>query len=103
MKNLNTKPLLIALLCSMLFVTSCKKEVDEKENVKSIKQIVVQKTISKEKFKQELLPVIKELYEKDPKKYRILNNIAEKALKEKNQKIFEMQVNDIRNEMKFIK
>lgn len=100
MKIQTSKALLLAIFISF---TSCKKEVNEKENLKSIKQIVVQKTISKEKFQAELLPVIKELYAKDPKKYRILNNIAEKAVKEKNAKIFDVQINDIRNEMKFVK
>lgn len=101
--KLPKKYALFAILSSLLILTSCKKEVDEKQNVKSIKEIVVQKTISKEKFKQELVPKIKELYEKDPVKYRILNHIAEKALKEKNNKIFNMQVSDIRSEMKYIK
>jgi hypothetical protein len=95
--------LIFVSIVSLLLVTSCKKEVNEKQSVKSIKEIVVQKTISKEKFKEELVPKIKELYEKDPKKYRILNNIAEKALSEKNPKIFNMQVSDIRSEMKYIK
>ncbi len=103
MKITNATLLIFVSLFSLLLNTSCKKEVNEKQNVKSIKEIVVQKTISKEKFKQELVPKIKELYAKNPKKYRILNHIAEKALAEKNPKIFNMQVSDIRSEMKYIK
>lgn len=89
-------------ICLSFVLFSCKKEINEKETLTSIKKTVIEKTISKETFKTELLPRVQELYQKDSIKYRILNHIAKKATNEKNTKIFNLQVNDIRQELKFI-
>lgn len=92
----------VLLCCFSLIFFSCKKEVNEKKSLQII-QNVVEKKITKEKFKDEVLPEIKSLYEKDSVKYRILNHIAKKAAAEKNPKIFSMQLNDMKSEMKYVK
>jgi hypothetical protein len=69
----------VLLCCFSLIFVSCKKEVDEKKSLKTIEFVVKQKKVSKENFKEKVLPVINDLYEKDSVKYRILNHIAKKA------------------------
>jgi ribosomal protein L3 len=93
----------VLLCCFSLIFVSCKKEVDEKKSLKTIEFVVKQKKVSKENFKENVLPVINDLYEKDSVKYRILNHIAKKASIEKNPKIFSIQLNDMKSEMEFIK
>jgi hypothetical protein len=99
MKNLK----LLLSLVLVISVISCKKEVSEKDNLKSIKSSVVKKNIEKENFEKEVLPLVQELYEKDSVKYSMLNHIAKKASKEKKKEIFRMNVANLKDELVYYK
>lgn len=99
MKNLK---LLLSIALVISFI-SCKKEVSEKDNLKSIKSSVTKKDIDKEIFEKEVLPKVQELYEKDSVKYSLINHIAKKAQKEKNKEIFKMNVANLKDELKYYK
>lgn len=99
MKNLK---LLLSIALVISFI-SCKKEVSEKENLKTIKSNVAKKDIDKENFEKEVLPLVQELYEKDSVKYSMINHIAKKAQKEKNKEIFKMNVANLKDELKYYK
>ncbi|WP_289057622.1 hypothetical protein [uncultured Flavobacterium sp.] len=99
MKNLKLL-LSIALIISFI---SCKKEVSEKDNLKSIKSSVTKKDIDKENFEKEVLPLVQELYEQDSVKYAMINHIAKKAQKEKNKEIFKMNVANLKDELAYYK
>ncbi|MBZ4037836.1 hypothetical protein K6T82_23970 [Flavobacterium sp. 17A] len=99
MKNLK---LLICFVLVISFV-SCKKEVSEKDNLKTIKSAVAKKNIEKENFEKEVLPLVQELYEKDSVKYSMINHIAKKAQKEKNKDIFRMNVANLKDELAYYK
>jgi len=94
---------LLFCLVLMISVISCKKEVSEKDNLKSIKSSVVKKDIQKENFEKEVLPLIQELYAKDSVKYSMLNHIAKKASKEKNKEIFKLNVANLKDELVYYK
>lgn len=87
----------------LLGLTACKKELSEPEAVQKITSLVSKKNISKQIFTNELLPLVNDLYKKDSIKFRIIHHIALKAQTEKNNEIFELQVKNIKDEMKYIK
>lgn len=95
----NLKLLISFMLLSLFF--SCKKEISESENIKSVKSIVIKHEVDKIKFQDEVFPLIQELYEKDSVKYSMLNHIAKKASKEKNVEIFKLNVANLKEELKF--
>jgi hypothetical protein len=91
-------------LTFILCLTACKKdkkEISEKENLKTIKTIVLKKNIEKSNFNIEVLPLVQELYEKDSVKYSMLNHIAKKAAQEKNKEIFKLNVANLKDELKY--
>ena len=87
------------ILCSL---SACKKELTQKQAVEKITLLASQKKITKQNFTEELLPIVNDLYAKDSIKFRIIHHIALKAQKEKRNDIFEAQVKNIKNEMKYI-
>lgn len=99
MKNLK----LLLSFALIISVMSCKKEFSEKDNLTSIQSSVVKKDIQKENFEKEVLPLVKELYQKDSVKYAMLNHIAIKASKEQNKAVFKMNVNNLKDELSFYK
>lgn len=100
MKNLK----LLLPFAFIFFIVSCKKEkkeISEKENLKIITTTLLKKNIEKENFNKEVLPLVKELYEKDSVKYSMLNHIAKKASKEKNKEIFKLNAANLKDELKY--
>lgn len=97
---MKTLKLLISFMLLSFFI-SCKKEISEKENLKSIKSIVLKHEVQKSQFNQDVYPLIKELYEKDSVKYSMLNHIATKAHKEKNKSIYKINMTNLKDELKF--
>jgi hypothetical protein len=87
----------------LISLTGCKKELSQPEAQAKITSLASQKNFSKETFEKELLPIVNELYEQDSAKYRIIHHIALKAQKEKSKGIFEVQVKNLKAEMKFVK
>lgn len=98
------KKIYVCLTSLFLFsLTACKKELSEPEAVQKITSLVSKKNISKQIFTEELLPMVNDLYKKDSIKFRIIHHIALKAQIEKNNEIFELQIKNIKDEMKYIK
>jgi len=88
-------------LTMVLCFSSCKKEVDQKKNLTEINSLTISKEIDKTVFTNEILPRVKELYEQDSVQYRIINNIAMKAVTEKNKEIYNIQVQNLKDELKY--
>ena len=99
MKNY-TLSLSLLILVSLF---SCKKEVSEPETVAKIKVNVLQKNISTENFNKTIYPLVQELYEKDSVKYKLIHHIAEKAKTQKNDKILKMNLENLKEELKYVK
>lgn len=99
MKNLTIPLSLLLLVC--LF--SCKKEISEPETVAKIKVNVLQKSLDKDNFNKTIFPLVKDLYEKDSIKYKMINHIANKAKTQNDPKIFEMNLNNLKEELKYVK
>lgn len=95
------KKLLILSLIAIFL--SCKEEKTEKKVVEEFKASVTNTKNSKDEFDKEIYPKVKELYAMNKKKYSLINNIAEKAKKQKDKKIFEANLKDLKNELKYIK
>lgn len=98
MKKITTLSLIVLY---SLFI-SCKKEVNQKEVVKSISTSVNSKNCSKKEFDEKIFPLVEELYQQDSVKYRLINHIAQKAKKEKNSSFFVKNVSDLKSELKFV-
>lgn len=99
MKNLTISLSLLLLVC--LF--SCKKEISEPETVAKIKVNVLQKSLDKDNFNKTIFPLVKDLYEKDSVKYKMINHIANKAKTQNDPKIFERNLNNLKEELKYVK
>ena len=93
----------VCLLGCVLLV-SCKKEVNEPETIKNIKTlVVVEKPLSKEIFDKDVFPLVAQLYEQDSVKYKMINHIANKAKLEKNKEIYKMNLDNLKEELKYVK
>lgn len=99
MKNY-TLSLSLLLLVSLF---SCKKEVSEPETVAKIKVNVLQKSISNADFNKNIYPLVQELYEKDSIKYKLIHHIAEKAKSQKDKEILKMNLENLKEELKYVK
>ena len=101
---MKTKMLLMPLLfCLLMLSNSCKREKTEKELIIELKSVLKQKKLPKETFSYSVYPTIKTLHALDPKKYSLINNIAEKAFKENNPQIFDINIKDLKSESQYIK
>lgn len=90
------------VVLSCVFFVGCKKEVNEPENMKNIKSLVlIKKPVSKDVFDKDVFPLISELYAKDSVKYKMINHIANKAKVEKNTEIFNQNVSNLKEELKY--
>ncbi len=94
-------PLLVCFFFGLLFL-SCKKEVDETQNLKEIETLVIQQDLPKEVFAEKVLPLVKELHSVDSSKYQMINHIAEKAQKEKNKSIYKINVENLKEALKYV-
>lgn len=99
MKNY-TLSLSLLLLVSLF---SCKKEVSEPETVAKIKVNVLQKSINNADFNKNIYPLVQELYEKDSIKYKLIHHIAEKAKTQKDKEILKMNLENLKEELKYVK
>ena len=96
-------PLLVCFFSTPLLFLSCKKEVDETQNLKEIETLVIQQDLPKEVFAEKVLPLVKELHSVDSSKYQRINHIAEKAQKEKNKSIYKINVENLKEALKYVK
>lgn len=99
------KKIIRILGITLVFLTfgSCKKEISEPEAIKEINSLVSKKNVSKESFEKDILPVVNDLFEADSVKFRMINHIALKAKKETNKAVFQLQMQNLKDEMKFVK
>lgn len=99
------KKLLLLTVFSILTVSCQKeqKELTEKELITEVKLATKDSIIDKVKFQKEILPIVRNLKEKDSTKYFMITHIAEKLEKEKNPEILQLNYNDLRGELKLIK
>lgn len=91
----------IAVVLGMF--ASCKKEISQPEAIKEINSLVAKKNVSQESFKKDILPIVTDLFAEDSVKFRMINHIAEKAKTETNKAVFQMQIKNLKDEMKFVK
>lgn len=92
---------LCLLLMSSLTFVSCKK-FDEKESVKEVNEMIKPKKVSKKNFDENIFPLVDELYKSDTVKYKMINHIATKAKNEKNEELYKLNLQNLKDEMKFI-
>jgi predicted component of type VI protein secretion system len=90
---------LILLVC----LSSCKKEASEPETIAKIKVNVLQKSINNADFNKNIYPLVQELYEKDSLKYKLIHHIAEKAKTQKEKEILKMNLENLKEELKYLK
>lgn len=87
----------------MLCIFSCKKNLSEPEMVIKIKETVSQKNINKENFAKTIFPLVQELYKRDSVKYNMINHIAKKANIQNDKAIYKINLDNLKDELKYIK
>lgn len=97
------KKVFAVCFCSSIVFFSCKKEINQPETIKTIKFLVTNKSLTREKIEKEVSPLITKLYEQDSVKYRMINHISNKAKLQTNKTVFLMNMENLKEELKYVK